>query len=88
MRESLFCVNEADAGLEPHGRDRTRPTRQRHRAYRAPRCVPPGRKVEPGETPREAARLELLEETGLEAEMLARPAAVCVRSYHPDSRRH
>lgn len=46
--------------------------------------VPPGGKVEPGERPREAARRELLEETGLDAELLARPAAVSVRSYHPD----
>jgi 8-oxo-dGTP diphosphatase len=46
--------------------------------------VPPGGKVEPGETPREAARRELSEETGLAAELLARPAAVSVRSYHPD----
>lgn len=46
--------------------------------------VPPGGKVEPGETPREAARRELWEETGLRAELLSRPAAVAVRSYHRD----
>lgn len=46
--------------------------------------VPPGGKVEPGEPPREAARRELFEETGLEAELLARPAAASIRSYHPD----
>jgi 8-oxo-dGTP diphosphatase len=45
--------------------------------------VPPGGKVEPGEAPRAAARRELLEETGLALELLARPAAVTVRSYHP-----
>ena len=46
--------------------------------------VPPGGQVEPGETPRAAARRELGEETGLDAELLAQPAAVSVRSYHPD----
>jgi len=49
-----------------------------------PAATPPvadGRwEVEPGETPRQAARRELLEETGLEAELLAQPAAVSVRS--------
>jgi 8-oxo-dGTP diphosphatase len=46
--------------------------------------VPPGGKAEPGETPREAACRELLEETGLRATLLDRPAAASVRSYHPD----
>ncbi|WP_328432528.1 NUDIX hydrolase [Streptomyces sp. NBC_00453] len=40
--------------------------------------------MDPGETPREAARRELLEETGVRAELLEPPAAVTVRSYHPD----
>ncbi|MFE7043430.1 NUDIX domain-containing protein [Streptomyces atratus] len=46
--------------------------------------VPPGGKVESGETPRVAAVRELLEETGLKAELLAEPAAVVVRSYRAD----
>ncbi|MEU6346875.1 NUDIX hydrolase [Streptomyces sp. NPDC046977] len=46
--------------------------------------VPPGGKVEPGEGPRAAAKRELLEETGLHAELLPRPAAVAVRSYRAD----
>ncbi|WP_405834829.1 NUDIX domain-containing protein [Streptomyces sp. NBC_01176] len=45
--------------------------------------VPPGGRVEPGETPREGARRELFEETGVEAELLREPAAATVRSYHP-----
>ncbi|MCX4826382.1 NUDIX domain-containing protein [Streptomyces sp. NBC_01142] len=43
--------------------------------------VPPGGKVEPGETPRAAAARELVEETGVPAELLPVPAAVSVRSY-------
>lgn len=45
--------------------------------------VPPGGKVERGETPREAAGRELFEETGLKAELLPEPAAVAVRSFSP-----
>ncbi|WP_330335590.1 NUDIX hydrolase (plasmid) [Streptomyces sp. NBC_00536] len=46
--------------------------------------VPPGGKVEAGETPRAAAERELGEETGLRAELLEVPAAVSVRSYRAD----
>lgn len=46
--------------------------------------VPPGGKVEPGETPREAAERELWEETGVEMRLGTVPAAVCVRSYRAD----
>ncbi|HET6858770.1 MAG TPA: NUDIX domain-containing protein [Streptomyces sp.] len=45
--------------------------------------VAPGGKVDPGETPREAARRELFEETGVQAKLIATPAAATVRSYHP-----
>ncbi|MGX1886549.1 NUDIX hydrolase [Streptomyces sp. NPDC055287] len=45
--------------------------------------VSPGGKVDAGETPREGASRELLEETGIRAELLAEPAAVTVRSYRP-----
>lgn len=46
--------------------------------------MPPGGEVERGETPRRAAVRELKEETGLDGELLLVPAAVSVRSYHPD----
>lgn len=46
--------------------------------------VPPGGKVEAGETPREGASRELFEEAGLQPELLSEPAAVAVRSFHPD----
>lgn len=59
--------------------DRTSVVLVRH-PWRA--WVPPGGKVEPGETPREGAARELFEETGVRAELLDRPAAVAVRSFH------
>lgn len=46
--------------------------------------VPPGGKAERGEVPRAAAARELLEETGLNIDLMRRPAAAMVRSYHPD----
>lgn len=46
--------------------------------------VPPGGRVEPGETPREGARRELFEETGVQVELLPEPAAATVRSYSPE----
>jgi 8-oxo-dGTP diphosphatase len=52
--------------------------------HRWRRWVPPGGKVEPGETPRTAAERELFEETGLLVELKNRPAAAAIRSYHPD----
>lgn len=46
--------------------------------------VPPGGKVEPGETPRAAAARELAEEAGIAGELLPVPAAVAVRSFRAD----
>ena len=46
--------------------------------------VPPGGRVEAGETPREAARREFGEETGLDGHLLETPAAVTVRTYRED----
>jgi 8-oxo-dGTP diphosphatase len=46
--------------------------------------VPPGGRVEAGETPREAARREFREEAGLDGRLLETPAAVTVRTYRED----
>ncbi|MFF3209317.1 NUDIX domain-containing protein [Streptomyces sp. NPDC002886] len=46
--------------------------------------VPPGGSVEPGETPREGARRELFEETGIAVDLLPEPAAATVRSYRAE----
>lgn len=46
--------------------------------------VPPGGRVEPGETPREGAIRELAEETGLELLVADRPAFAAARSYRQD----
>ena len=46
--------------------------------------VPPGGAVDPGELPRDGARRELFEEAGIVADLSDRPAAVAVRSYHPE----
>ncbi|MEM9201715.1 MAG: NUDIX domain-containing protein [Actinomycetota bacterium] len=46
--------------------------------------VPPGGKIEDGETPSGAAVRETAEETGMVVELMARPVAAAVRSFHPD----
>jgi 8-oxo-dGTP diphosphatase len=46
--------------------------------------VPPGGRVESGETPREGAVRELAEETGIEILVADRPASAAARSYRRD----
>lgn len=51
--------------------------------HRWRRWVPPGGKIEDGETPRKAAVRETLEETGISVALQDAPAAVAVRSFDP-----
>lgn len=46
--------------------------------------VPPGGRVEPGETPRGGAMRELAEETGIDLLVAERPAFAAARSYRRD----
>ncbi|UKA56941.1 NUDIX domain-containing protein [Arthrobacter sp. FW306-2-2C-D06B] len=46
--------------------------------------VPPGGRVEQGETPRDGATRELAEETGIELTVADRPAFAAARSYRSD----
>jgi 8-oxo-dGTP diphosphatase len=78
-RAHLMPVLAAEVWVFDEELDHVVLVRHRWRAW-----VPPGGKVEPGETPRGGAIRELFEETGVRAEPLARPAAVAIRSFHPD----
>lgn len=77
-RDRLLPLAAEVWALDP---SRTRVLLVRHR-WRG--WVAPGGKVDPGESPREAAARELLEETGMTADLPATPTAVSVRSYRPD----